>query len=292
MTPRIWVPLVAAVVAVLAVPGAQATDGQPLILGQDNTASSPTRLIVGLNCLPFTPDTTCTTFSTSGIDVNGGAIRVESSPFSEAQIGGSGPGVLGWRAPGPGVEGWSDSGIGVFGHSGLGRGVVGEGGHVAGVWGTSDAEGVVGTYGPASPGSHCVSHQFPIACAGVLGAAPSDGDGVRGTSVQGIGVRGLASGSGGTGVLASSGSDGTALQVDGKAEFSRSGSLTIPAGSSSVTQTGIGLDSQSLVLATLQENQSGLWVQSAVPDENGGSFTVFLNHKTNVDTVVAWFVVN
>ena len=292
MTRRIWVLVLGVVLAVLAVSGAQATDGQPLILGQDNTASSATRLIVGGACPPASFDTSCTTFSTSGIDVSGGAIRVVSNPFSEALIGGGGPAVLGFRDAGPGVEGRSPTGTGVLGDSSLGMGVVGEADKLAGVSGTGGAEGVVGTYGPASPGSHCLPRQFPLACSGVLGIAPSDGDGVRGTSVNGIGVRALASGSGGTGVLASSGSDGTALQVDGKAKFSRSGSVTIPAGSSSLTRTGIALDSQSLVLATLQQNRSGLWIQSAVPNASGGSFTVFLNHATNTDTVVAWFVVN
>ena len=72
----------------------------------------------------------------------------------------------------------------------------------------------------------------------------------------------------------------------------RSGTLTILAGSSSITQTGINIDSSSVVLATLQQNRSGLWVQAAVPSVSGSSFTIYLNHATNSNAAVGWFVVN
>jgi hypothetical protein len=69
----------------------------------------------------------------------------------------------------------------------------------------------------------------------------------------------------------------TALNVQGPAVFSRSGVLTIAAGKSSATQTGVALTSASLVLATLQQDRSGVWVRSAVPNVTGSSFTVHLS---------------
>ena len=52
------------------------------------------------------------------------------------------------------------------------------------------------------------------------------------------------------------------------------------------------LTGSSLILATLQQNQSGVWVQSAVPDVAGNSFTVHLNKAVTASTTVAWFTVN
>jgi hypothetical protein len=266
--------VIAAVLAVLAIPGAQATDGQPLILGQDNTSSSTTSITF--------PCLLCRmSFGPSGLFVSTGERGF-------ASVTGGSPAFSGFRQAGTVFSGTTEIGDAVDATSNDGNGVIARsfsGG--AGVSGTGRFRGVIGTYGgPLTPPS-CSAE-----CAGVLGTAPSDGDGVRGTSVSGVGVRGSTTASGGTGVLAGAGEDGTALQVDGKSTFSRSGSLTIPAGSSTVTKTGISLDSQSLVLATLQQNRSGLWVQSAVPSASGSSFTIYLNHPANADTVVAWFVVN
>jgi hypothetical protein len=85
---------------------------------------------------------------------------------------------------------------------------------------------------------------------------------------------------------------GNALQVSGKAAFSRSGILTIAAGSSSGTVMGVALTSASLVLATLQQDRAGAWVRSAVPNIAGSSFTVHLNKTVTASTSAAWFVVN
>jgi len=48
------------------------------------------------------------------------------------------------------------------------------------------------------------------------------------------------------------------------------------------------------VLATLQRNQAGLWVQSAVPNPAANSFTITLNKAVTglVPMKVAWFLVN
>ena len=82
------------------------------------------------------------------------------------------------------------------------------------------------------------------------------------------------------------------LQATGPAVFSRSGLLTIAAGASSGTVTGVALTVASLVLATLQMNVAKTWIRAAVPNIAGSSFTVYLNTAAKASTSVAWFVVN
>ena len=54
----------------------------------------------------------------------------------------------------------------------------------------------------------------------------------------------------------------------------------------------MALTSASLVLATLQQNLSGVYVRAAVPNVTGSSFTVYLSKAPTTSTKVAWFVVN
>jgi hypothetical protein len=68
--------------------------------------------------------------------------------------------------------------------------------------------------------------------------------------------------------------------------------LTVGAGKSSVTRTGVALSAASLVLATLQQDRAGVWVRSAVPNVAGSSFTVHLSKAVPASTKVAWFMVN
>jgi hypothetical protein len=117
------------------------------------------------------------------------------------------------------------------------------------------------------------------------------GDGVQGTSVSGAGVHGSASDPSGVGVLA----DGarTGLKVNGAAVFSRSGSLTIPQGSSSGKVKPLNLTSSSLVLATIQGNVAGVNVRGVtIVPGTSGSFTVHLNNAAPSAVIVGWFVVN
>ncbi len=94
------------------------------------------------------------------------------------------------------------------------------------------------------------------------------------------------------GVLAEDTAGGTALQATGPAVFSRSGVLTVGAGTSAVTKTGVALTAASLVLASVQQDRAGVWVRSAVPNVVGSSFTIHLNKTVAASTTVAWFVVN
>jgi hypothetical protein len=130
---------------------------------------------------------------------------------------------------------------------------------------------------------------------GVSGGSGS-GDGVEGLSSTGNGVHGVGGAIGvlgecpaGTGVAASG---ATALAVQGPAVFSRSGILTVAAGKSPATQTGVALTSLSLVLATLQQDRTGVYVRSAVPNPAASSFTIHLAKAVTASTNVAWFVVN
>jgi hypothetical protein len=105
-------------------------------------------------------------------------------------------------------------------------------------------------------------------------------------------VHGKATAAAGVGVLAENTAGGTALKAAGPAVFSRSGILTVAAGKSSGTVTGVALSAASLVLATLQQNLSGVYVRSAVPNVPGSSFTVHLSKAVTASAAVAWFVVN
>jgi hypothetical protein len=89
-----------------------------------------------------------------------------------------------------------------------------------------------------------------------------------------VGVRGVSKA--GTGVLAETDGPGNALQVNGPALFSRSGTVVIPSGQKSVDVPVAGLTPASLVIATVQ-NKGAVWVASAVPDVAGGKFTINLN---------------
>jgi hypothetical protein len=134
----------------------------------------------------------------------------------------------------------------------------------AGVWGDSDDVGVFGT----------------------------GGVGVRGDGFFGMVAVGtndpLAAG------LRAWGYDGsgnwTALDVRGKAKFSRSGRSTIGAGKSSLKVNLTGVSFSSLVFAVLRSNRTGRYVRAVVPTT--GSFTIYLNSAVTSSTYVVWFVLN
>ena len=86
--------------------------------------------------------------------------------------------------------------------------------------------------------------------------------------------------------------EGAALRVNGKAVFSRSGIIRIPARSRSATHRNIPLGASSLVLAVLRQHQPGVHVEAAVPNPAANSFTVYLSRRTRRAVEVAWLVVN
>jgi hypothetical protein len=130
---------------------------------------------------------------------------------------------------------------------------------------------------------------------GVLGHS-GDSIGVAGSSDTGVGVMGSTANPGaiamfgyspeGIGVRARS-NVGTALDVVGKAVFSRSGRVTIAAGGRSVVHAVAGLTPSSLVFAVVEVGDSTTWVRKVIP--GSGKFTVRVNKAVSVRTRIAWF---
>jgi hypothetical protein len=128
---------------------------------------------------------------------------------------------------------------------------------------------------------------------GVYGLNDGTGYGVAGRATNtdgGTGVLGDAPNSAsGIGVEADS-ATGTALNVQGKATFSRSGIVTVQAGKDFRTVTVAGVTTASMILATSQQNK-GVYVRAAVPGT--GSFTIRLTANAPTGGLkVAYFVLN
>jgi hypothetical protein len=191
----------------------------------------------------------------------------DSDAFASSAVG-TGVGVTGTSTGGAGVWAWSISAppgwdptfgsyTGVYGWSPTNP----DPDFVAaGVWGDSDDWGVLGSgdVGVYGYGTNGVVGESSGAFAGVvaLGSSPSS----------------------------------AALQVVGKALFSRSGRSTIPKGKSSLKVTLAGTTTSSHVLAVLGSVQTGRWVRAVVPVS--GSFTIYLNTTTTANAYVHWFVIN
>ena len=139
--------------------------------------------------------------------------------------------------------------------------------------------------------------------AGVMGSGPW---GVYGTG--GVGVAGDV-GAGGTGVYGFVGdsiapipaanvavearaesTSQRALNVVGKATFSRSGRVQFNPGVSAVTVNLAGVSRASLILATPQTYQAGVWVVVAAPFTN--LFVIRLNKAPTVTYFVSYMVLN
>jgi hypothetical protein len=222
---------------------------------------------------------------------NGDVVHVgddlSGTSFTRITNTAGGPALAGVGATfGTGVEGDSASGAGVNGHSGSGTGVYGTG--PIGVSGQSGGggTGVVGFTGTTTP--------TPPLNTGIYGESQTGGAGGRGlTGFCSTGIGLLGQTDFGVGVRAyCNNTTGVGLQVTGKAAFDRSGKLTISAGHSSITKTGIGLSALSFILATLQTNVAGLSIQAVVPNPAGSAFTIYLNKAPTVSVVVAWLAVN
>jgi hypothetical protein len=258
---------------------AAAANGDSIIIGQGNQASSNTFLN------DSSGDTTFSVLATS----NGTAV-------DGAAVGGTG------------VSGSSETGTGVAGTSGStaagAAGVHGEitssspGAFSAAVRGKNNGTGDlgIGVYG-SQAGSGWGVYGTSMAGVGVYGAATS-GVGVEGSGPTGVlgvgksGVHGLSGDPAGVGLLAENTGGGKALNVVGIAAFTRSGVATVRAGHATVT-TSLHLNAASFVLATIQGNVAGVYVQGVtIVGGPSGSFTIHLNKPVAANTKVAWFVVN
>jgi hypothetical protein len=250
-------------------------NGDPVIAGQSVTASTTTTIH-------------STSFTALDIQADGAGVDGVHSIVT----GGGGNGVFGEAggANGVGVTGFSDHGTGVLGSSNVGVGVYGSSSNATAIRGDSESNSLPAVIARNNAGS-----------TGLLGfsgdvATPLP-SGRLDTAIQGyaigypgrsatdaVGVFGHSSH--GTGVFADAGTGGTALHVNGRATFSRSGRLTLASGTSSVSKSVAGLTSTSLVFAVVQTGESHAWVRKVAPAP--GKFTVFMNKAVTDRVVVAW----
>jgi hypothetical protein len=315
---------------VLAVLGALALFALLVILG-DSTASatlSDGDVVLGaapVNACNAGTQVNCTNSLT-------GIVNTASGGDAFHGFSASGTGVGGFSTSGTGVTGQSSSSTGVFGSTGsssvsvaavrgenssFGYGVYGQSSNGDGVYGIGSSSG-----NGFGAGVHGIGSRYGVYAQGDFGTglyattqtdaasgnaavfglsepphpSTADAPGVEGKS-GGTGVMGVAgvNAAGSTGVLASNGGNGsaTALKATGKTSFSRSGKLTVAAGSSSATKSAINLSSTSMVLATIQGNQAGVYVQGVTQVAGtSGSFTIHLSKNTTANLPVAWFIVN
>jgi hypothetical protein len=114
------------------------------------------------------------------------------------------------------------------------------------------------------------------------------GPGVSATGATGV-IEGV--GNTGSGVHAVAGAGGVGLTVDGRCKFSNAGVVTIAARARAVTVKAL-LTPTSIVLAMLQTNAPGVWIQSAVPDFKHATIKITLNKPAPTSLKVGWFALN
>jgi hypothetical protein len=240
--------------------------------------------------------------------------------YGEATQDATARGVFGKTTLGQGVRGEANQGIGVAGEAAGGTGVEGRGGRgVVGVTGlaaiptpptTAGVQGFggIGVYGSSSAatgvfGKSGSGSPSVLAVTGVYGYATQDANaqGVAGESTLGVGTLGKATSGHGVRGEATSGigvkaiaTTGAALDVSGRAVFSRSGRVSVPANAKyvDVTVPG-GLPSGSSVLATLQYKRGSVHVLAARPNYPSlGKCRIYLSAiaSTTASTPLAWFV--
>jgi hypothetical protein len=287
-----------------------AIDGQGSLAGVRGTAdqvgvegfSSAGPGVVGASGDPLPP---VTLHAKTGVYGIAATDALSQGVFGETTAG---AGVLGRASTGHGVRGESDAGPGVFGTNdsasvgsivgdgGAGTGVHGHGGGgtipdsppTTGVYGTATAAGT-GVFGDATAG------------AGVRGWATT-GDGVSAKATTGVATRAVATGGIGVHGEATTGvgvkavaTTGTALDVGGRAVFSRSGRANVPPGAKRVDVTVPGgLDSNANVLATLQIRRAKVHVIAARPNyPSAGKVRIYLSDiaSPTAATPLAWFVI-
>jgi hypothetical protein len=84
--------------------------------------------------------------------------------------------------------------------------------------------------------------------------------------------------------------DATALRVDGRARFSRSGIATVGSGKSKVAVTIDPINSSTFALATLQQFRAGVYVAATELSVTNKALTVRLNTNVESATKVAYLV--
>lgn len=221
-------------------------------------------------------------------------------------LSGGTSGVLGGQSWG--VKGDGGAGEGVRGQSGANNGVVGLGSGKAksGVYGytmSADGFGVHGynaatmTHGYLGGLEHGVHGTSGVQGAAAVTGEHSDptGSGVSGANSASQTMGALAAGDNAVLGMAPNDLDHGGLFIIGRATFlTRSGLLTIAKNKSSASTPAPLASGQvpSMVLATLQTNRPGVYVQAAVANPATGTVTIYLNKKVTAATKVAFFILN
>ena len=193
--------------------------------------------------------------------------------------------IFGSSAQGTGVRGNNQNGgaPGLYGVNGnTSSGLYASALHAAGATGDSNAHpGVVGLSGTKVGVMGQSASSF-----GVQGITTAS-QGVRGEATTGYGVVGYATT--GIGVLAQA--TGTALKVNGKTHFDRSGVVTITAGARAATTTSAFLPASaaSMVVATIQGAGTNA-IAGASISKSTGKVTVTLQKAATAATKVAFII--
>jgi len=185
----------------------------------------------------------------------GGGVGVRGDASSNDGVQG-----FSWGEDNSGVSGksWGSSGIGVSG-TGPQYGVSGQSSGGDGVHGSSSGSGKCGVYGVNSA-SGC----------GVLGDTAS-----------------------GTGVMARATSGGTALKVEGRTTFTRSGNSWFPKGQSKVViKIPGGVSANSKFLVTMQSSPGAGVFLSYVTRDGSTGMKVRLNKASTAKASFAWMVLD
>ena len=257
--------------------GTGVTGHSPLGIGVSGFSESSTWPAV--LSISFGDNTGVQGYSGSGIAP---ASPAKTGVYGYAAQDGSAHGVTGETTAGRGVNGIATSGTGVFGTGSTGEGARGTSTGSNGVAGSSGSGVANGVYGENTAGGAGTYGRSNVGAGLGAGGESTSGTGVQGATTTGIGVRAISSGS------------GTAFRAQGRVNFSTSGLTSLAVGAASKTITpGSDLVTSSLVLCTLESNQSGLAIQRVIKDTTLNTFRVYLSAAVAIgkSAKVAWFVI-
>lgn len=261
----------------------RAADGGNALLGNANTATAPTSFEntdpgeVSLIGTHGAAGTGAKGSSVTGVGVIGAS--TDSTPSNFTTDPSHRTGVLGTTGDTTNAATITDE-VGVYGFADVSP-------DSAGVWG--DAPQGFGVYGSGSMGVIGVG-EWGVYGTGSLGVVGDAG-------LTGVGVYGWTGNAdppappAGVGVYARAETTAqTALQVVGKARFSRSGRTSLGSTATSRKITMAGVTSSSYVIATMQTNVSGLYVRAVACTT--GSFTIYLSKAPGKTVHVGYLVIN
>lgn len=155
------------------------------------------------------------------------------------------------------------------------------------VWGVSESGQGIGVRGNGRAGVRGEGIHTGVAGDGFVGVHGNtsiiDGDGI------GVGVLAQTQVPGHLALRADGPSRfNGAVEFDGSTAFSRSGSLTVRPGKTSVTKTGVTLSDATIVLATLQTRVPGVYVHAVQADPAAESFTIYLTRAPGTSVSIGW----